>query len=227
LSAAATAAAAHHPAAIVIRPDASSKHSSSSSSSSSNSTTGLVTKTPAFFPLYGGPKRADLNVAAASVRFAPGQGFILTAQLAGRINAKPQTFDAQSYYVFGINRGSPNAITPFPSQPDVSFDATVAFSVLHGGISVGVRDLVRTDSTTVQFLPFKDIRVVGNKITATVPSNLLQIPDSGLPISQWTWKMVASTSLILTGTVNGGSVIASIIPTTSEAPVGVPNGFTG
>jgi hypothetical protein len=176
---------------------------------------------------YTGPKRADLNLAAASVRFVPAVGFLMTLQLQGKIDTHPSTFDQQSYYVWGIDRGSPFAVTPFPSRPDLGFDATVTVSVLRGGTSVAVQDLVRSDSSVKVFLPSKNVKVVGNKVQAIVPLYYLQIPDQGLPISQWLYSALASSSLDTSTQASGGSFIASFIPETEETPIGVPRGFTG
>jgi hypothetical protein len=188
---------------------------------------GLVTKVPAFNDLYTGPKRSDLNVEAASVRFVPASGFILTAQMVGRINLKPATQGDQSFYVFAIDRGSPNAVAPFSNHPNVFLDATVTVSVLRGGVSIGVRDLVRPDSTTTRFLPSKDVRFAGNRVRVTVPTSMLPIPDGGLPISQYQFSMYPANGINFSSQTLIDSSIASYIPADSEAPIGVPRGFTG
>lgn len=218
------AAIAHHQAIVASRLATNAAVSQAAASASSS---GLVTKIPAFNDLYTGPQRADLNVKAASVRFVPARGFILTAQMVGPINTNPATEADQSYYVFGIDRGSPNAVAPFSNQPNIFLDATVTVSVLKGGISVGVRDLVRANSTTVNFLPSNDLKIVGRKLQVTVKTSLLPIPDQGFPINMYQFSMYPANGInVSSQTLIDGSV-ASFIPPDSEAPIGVPHGFTG
>lgn len=185
----------------------------------------LVTKDPHFYDFYVGPKRADLNVVAGSAVVKPGKGLILTAIVQGKIDKRPATSADDSFYVFGINRGSANAVTPFFQRPGVKFDAVVVVSVTHdNGISASVRDLVTGVATN---LPADSVHIGGAKVQVTVDPSLLP-PVGGLPLSQYTFNLWPRSSLgNPPANTTHDSFVASFLPENAMAPIQVKGGQNG
>jgi hypothetical protein len=102
----------------------------------------------------------------------------------GRINTSPSGEDQESYYVFGINRGSSRAVAPFPGRPNVIFDAVVSVDVEGEGISASVTDLTKPRGTGTTELPGDAFRVRGNQVRVVVPLALLT-PTATVPVDQW------------------------------------------
>lgn len=183
---------------------------------------GEVRKDPHFYELYQGPKRADLNVVAASARFKENQGLVLRGEMAGKINATPATADDNSFFVFGINRGSALAATnaPFANRPNIKFDALVIVTVSNTtGVTASVRDLVTGVGTN---LSPDAVKITGRHIQVTVDPALLPVPAGGKPTSEWTFNLWprSSTTVVPPGTTN----IASFIPENAMAPIAGPGG---
>jgi hypothetical protein len=220
-------------AALVGHPDATktpkqpSQGSSTHGSGTHAGSGGFVTKAPVFNELYVGPKLPQLNARAARVEFVPGRGLVFTGVLQGRIHQNPGSLGLQSYYVFGVDRGSPNAVAPIPNRPNIFVDALVTVSILQGGASASVQDLVRPSNSTVLFLPPQDLKLHGHKLQVTVDPAYLPTPDGGLPLSLYQYNFTPASNLLDTSSVSTASFLASFLPETSESAVVVPKGFKG
>jgi hypothetical protein len=190
---------------------------------------GQVQKAPNFYEFYVGPKRADLDVVAASARVQPGKGLTLTGRMVGNIDQNPATSADDSFYVFGINRGSAKAVTPFFGRPNITFDAVVVVSVTHdSGVSASVRDLTTGAATT---LPPGSVKIDGPNVRVTLDPALLPTPAGGVPLSQYTFNLWPRSSLANpTSTITGhDSFVASFVPENAMAPIRVdgPGGNHG
>jgi hypothetical protein len=144
---------------------------------------GMAGKAPAFYESYTGRRDPGLNARQATARVTR-QGLELTGTLQGRIDTSPSGEDQESYYVFGINRGSSQAVAPFPGRPNVIFDAVVSVNVEAEGISAAVTDLTKPRGTGTTDLPAGAFRVRGNQVRVVVPLDLLT-PTATLPVAQW------------------------------------------
>lgn len=188
---------------------------------------GNVRKSPHFYEFYVGPQRQDLNVVAAQVRLEPGRGLVFRGKMEGKINTAPATSADDSFYVFGVNRGSPQAVAPFFNRPGISFDSVVVVSITHdNGISASVRDLRSGVSTTLS--PDR-IKIEGRELRVTVDPTLLPTPTGGKPLSQYTFNLWPRSSLANptpTATQLHPSFVASFIPENGMAPIHVPQGHS-
>lgn len=186
---------------------------------------GEVRKTPQFYEFYVGPQRDDLNVVAASARFQPGKGLVLRGEMAGKIDRTPATSADDSFYVFGINRGSAHAVAPFFNRPGVVFDAVVVVSVTHdSGVSAAVVDLTTGRRTT---LAAGSVKIEGREVRVTVDPSVLPVPAGGKPMSQWTFNLWPRSSLANptpTTAQPHPSFVASFIPENAMAPIQGPGG---
>jgi len=180
---------------------------------------GVVHKAPQFYEFYVGPKRADLNVVEASARLDRGKGLVLRGTMQGKIDMSPATSADDSFYVFGINRGSSKTIAPFFQRPGVVFDAVVAISVTHdGGITGAVVDFTTGARTA---LPADSIHIDGRQVRVTVDPALLPKPADGKALSDSTFNLWPRSSLANpadTATTHS-SFVASFIPENATAPI--------
>jgi len=182
------------------------------------STSGTAHKRPAFYESYTGPKNRDLNVVSATVTLVPGRRLTLTGVMEGNIVKKPTTSAQESYYVFGIDRLSPSAVTPFFRRPGVKFDAVVVVSVEQEGIKASVTDLA-THTTTA--LDPKAVHISGRSVTVTVDPALLPTPAGGVALSQSRFNLWPRSDLSNVLQLNHGSFVASFVPEDATARIGV------
>jgi hypothetical protein len=182
---------------------------------------GTIRKSPHFYEFYIGPKRSNLDVVAASASVSKnGQTLLLTGTMQGRINTKPMTANDDSFFVFGINRGSPSEIAPFFMRPGIQFDSVVVASVTHdGGIQGSVVDIL---SGTTTPLPASAIRISGKMVRVTLSTSLLPTPPGGVPLRQYTFNLWPRLNLDMTPQPNNGSFVASFIPENGMAPIKTP-----
>jgi len=184
-----------------------------------------VRKAPHFYEFFIGPQRQELNVVAAQVKLEPGKGLVFRGTMQGKINTAPATSADDKFYVFGVNRGSPAAMTPFFNRPGITFDSVVVVSVTHAtGITASVRDF-----TTGAATPLSPdlVKIEGRNLRVTVDPALLPTPAGGKPLSQYTFNLWPRTSLANpapTPEQPHPSFVASFIPENGMAPIQVPRG---
>ncbi len=131
---------------------------------------GVVTKSPHFYPFYAGPRWAELNAVKASGKLMANGSFVFAGTNQGSIEQAP------AVYVWGVDRNGNLPTGPFAGRPNVKFDAIVIVR-LDASLkpTAQVVDLVRGTTTD---LPAFDVRIRGRKIAVTVPESLL--PSTGL-----------------------------------------------
>jgi hypothetical protein len=169
---------------------------------------GSVTKTPRFYQFYTGPKLPELNsVKASATLSADGRSFTFTGTNQGRINKGP------ALYVWGVDRNGNLAPGPFTGRPNVKFDALVIVS-LDASLSPSAR-VVDIASGSAASLPAGSSSISGRTVTVTVPSSLL--PSTGLAPSQYRFNYWPEDGI----TPGASSGVASFIPESKDAPVGV------
>jgi hypothetical protein len=188
---------------------------------SNASSSGTVHKSPAFYEFYTGPKNRDLNVVSATVRLVPGKSLTLSGVMQGKIVKNPSSTDQQSFYVFGINRHSPSAMTPFFQRPGITFDAVVVVSVETSGLSASVTDL--TNGTTTPIDP-RNIHIAGKMVSVTVDPSLLPTPAGGVDLAHSSYNLWPRSDLNFAPQPYHGSSAASFIPEDGMAPIGVVGG---
>lgn len=184
-------------------------------SDSGAGTRGVVRKTPMFYEFYNGPQTADLNAVSGSARLI-GNRLVLTGSVAGTIVKRPRSFTQQASYVFGIDRGSPQAIAPFEGRPGVMFDAVVVAKVEMAGVSASVVDLT-TGSTTP--LSARSVKIAGKTVSITLNARLLPTPPGGLPLSEGSFNFWPESDLPSYLQPASGSPVASFLPESSDAPI--------
>ena len=182
------------------------------------SSSGTVHKSPAFYEFYTGPKNRDLNVVSATVRLVPGKMLTLTGVMQGKIDKNPPSTAQQSFYVFGIDRQSPAAMTPFYQRPGITFDAVVEVSVQTSGLSASVTDL--TTGTTTAIDP-RNIHIAGKTVSVTVDPSLLPTPSGGVDLAHSTYNLWPRSDLNFAPQPNHGSSAASFVPEDAMALIGV------
>jgi hypothetical protein len=189
---------------------------------------GLVRKAPHFYEFFVGPQRADLNLVSASARLVSRGALAFTGMVQGPIARHPATPAGDTFFVFGVNRGSPRAVAPFFDRPGVVFDSVVVVSITQeSGISAKVTDLATGASTT---LPPSSVRVSGRQVSVVVNPALLPTPPGGVPLAQYTFNLWTRTSLsdpTPTPSQPHPSTVASFIPEDAMAPIAVPRGGLG
>lgn len=183
--------------------------------------TGFAIKTPRFYELFTGRRDPGLNAREATARVVRGN-LVLTGTMQGRINTSPAGEEQESYYVFGINRGSSQAIAPFPGRPNVIFDAVVAVSVESEGVSASVTDLTKPPGTGTTDLPASAVRVQGKRVRVVVPLSLLltPTPTPTLPLTLWRVNLWPRTEL----PPAGPETVASFVPENAMFRILVPRG---
>jgi hypothetical protein len=141
----------------------------------------------------------------------------------GKINTHPATSADDSFYVFGVNRGSAQAITPFFNRPGVTFDAVVVVSITHDqGITASIRDFTTGQATN---LSPSSVRISGSQVRVIVDPSLLPTPAGGVPLSQYRFNLWPRSSLSNPApNPNHDSFVASFIPENAMARISVPHG---
>jgi hypothetical protein len=177
-----------------------------------------VHKSPAFYEFYTGPRNRDLNVVSATVRLDPGKSLTLTGVMQGKIVKNPTSTAQQSFYVFGIDRHSPSATTPFYQRPGITFDAVIAVSVETSGLSASVTDLTTGTMTTID--P-RNIHIAGKTVSVTVDPSLLPTPSGGVDLAHSSYNLWPRSDLNFAPQPNHGSSAASFLPKDAMAPIGV------
>jgi hypothetical protein len=165
---------------------------------------GLALKLPKLQEQYSGPPYDQLNVIAAGAVLAGRNRLVLGAVLRGPIDIPDP-----STYVFGFDRGTGRAFTPFASRPGIHLDATVTVTINGKSVSAVVTDLV---TGAITALDRRAIKVRGATLEVVVPPRLLA--GAGLPLKQasfafWTHHGPAP------GIANVGSFVAD-----ANVPVG-------
>jgi hypothetical protein len=145
--------------------------------------TGLAVKAPQFYEFYTGRSDPGLDARMATARAARGT-LTLSGVMQGPINTSPASEDLESYYVFGINRGSSSAVAPFPGRPNIVFDAVVTVSVETEGISASVTDLTRPRGQGTTDLPASSVHIRGNRVTVSLPLSDLTATAAS-PVNRW------------------------------------------
>ncbi len=153
---------------------------------------GTVRKAPAFYEFYTGPKNSDLNVVSATVTLMPGRSLNLSGTMQGRIIKHPTTTAQQSFYVFGIDRHSPSAITPFFQRPGITFDALVAVSVQTTGITASVIDLTTNQTTMINPAA---VHISGRQVSLKINPALLPTPAGGVDLAHASFNLWPRSSL--------------------------------
>jgi len=138
------------------------------------SPTGRIAKVPAFSAEYLGVPRPNLNLANASAMLRPGRTLSLSATVAARIAASPRDPSMSSFFVFGLDRRSPQSLALFPTRPGIRFDSVVVARITPKGISGYVLDIARGNIET-EINPAW-VRVRGRTATVTIPDGILAPP---------------------------------------------------
>lgn len=179
---------------------------------------GVVHKRPAFYEFYTGPRRADLDVVSGSAVLKSGRTLTLTGTMKGAIARHPGAESQEGYYVFGIDRRSPKAVTPFFQRPGISFDAVVVVSVEVEGVTAAVTDLATGARTTID--P-KSVHIAGKTVSVALPGSLLPTPPGGVDLAHATFNLWPRSSLDNTPQPDHGSFVASFLPENATAPIHV------
>jgi hypothetical protein len=169
---------------------------------------GVVTKAPRFYKFYTGPKLAELNAVKASAKLsADGSTFSFTGTNQGKINKAP------AVYVWGIDRNGNLPPGPFEARPNVRFDALVIVSL--DSSLVPSAHVLDTASGSATALPAGSAQISGKTVSVSVPASLL--PSTGLAPSQYKFNFWPEGGMA----PNTSEVVASFLPESSNAPVGV------
>jgi hypothetical protein len=130
---------------------------------------GRVAKLPMFYASYTGPKLLDLDVLGANARRFEGRSFVFTGYVLGTINAS-----AQSFYVFGVNRGGASGPGPFPNRPGIYFDAEIIVATSPDGFEGEVQRFnSKGKPTTSSSLANNAVVFNGNSVRVYVSVGLL------------------------------------------------------
>jgi hypothetical protein len=167
---------------------------------------GIVTKSPKFYPFYTGPKWPELNAVKASAELMSSGTFVFTGTNQGTINKAP------AVYVWGLDRNGNLPPGPFTGRPNVKFDALVVVR-LDSSLTPTATVMDLTNGTTTN-LPAGAASIHGRTVKVTVASSLL--PSTGLAPSQYDFNFWPE---------DGGppisSSVASFLPETTNAQVGM------
>jgi len=176
---------------------------------------GEVRKDPHYFEIFDNiGKRPDLNVVRASVRLHE-DSRVLTfeGRMQGKINTAPADASQNSLYVFGVNRGSPNAVAPFALRKGVVFDAVLVVSINNTtGITASVTDIVGGTRTAISA---DHIHIEGRNVRVDIDPALLPTPAGGVSVEHYAFNLWPREAL------GPDSTIASFIPENSMAPIKV------
>jgi hypothetical protein len=169
------------------------------------SPSGIVTKSPKFYPFYTGPKWPELNAVKASAELTSSGTFVFTGTNQGTINKAP------AVYVWGLDRNGNPPPGPFTGRPNVKFDALVVVR-LDSSLTPTAAVMDLTNGTTTD-LPAGAASIHGHTVKVTVASGLL--PSTGLAPSQYGFNFWPE---------DGGppisASVASFLPESTNAQVG-------
>lgn len=177
---------------------------------------GVVRSAPHFYQYYVGPHLADLEPIAASARFTPDR-LTLTGTMLGPI-ISPLSTSQQVFYVWGLDRGSPSVVAPFPGKPNIQYDQAVIVGFSPLGVSAAVQDLT---TNTVTPLTAGNITVRGRQIRVDLNPSLVPTPTSGFPLNQSNFALWTRDSLT-DNPIPTQSNVASFIPPDTMAPIAAP-----
>lgn len=144
-----------------------------------------VKKAPAFYNLYTGPRRPELNGVQA-LGYVSGKNLVLSGTVVGPIVAKPSSTAQEARYTFGIDRGGASKRGPFPGREHIRFDAVVVAEITPKGLNAYVQatdPISNQPGTLKKALPSSAVSIQGNTITFTVPLSML--PTAGHAYNQW------------------------------------------
>ncbi len=144
--------------------------------------TGRIDKAPAYSTDYLGVPRPNLNLTNASAMLRPGRTLTLTATVAARIAASPRDPSMSSFFVFGLDRRSPQSLALFPTRPGIRFDSVIVARITPQGITGYVLDIARGNIET-EINP-NWVRVRGRTATVTIPDGILTPPEGSGPKGQ-------------------------------------------
>lgn len=166
---------------------------------------GVVTKTPSFYPFYTGPRWPELNAVKASGELIAGRTFVFTGTNQAPITQGPAT------YVWGVDRNGHLPPGPFAGRPNVTFDAVIVVRLDASlATTAQVMDLAGGATTN---LPASAVRIRGATIRVKVPASLL--PSTGLPPSQYGFNFWPED-----GGPPVSASVASFLPGSTDAQVG-------
>lgn len=168
---------------------------------------GLSIKTKNWQELYTGPHHDQLGALAAGAVLASPRRLVLGAVLVGPIDM-PST----NYYVFGLDRGTAGAGSPFSNRPNIRYDAAVTVATAGTqAVSVVLDDLATGQSTP---LPTSVVRVRGATLVVVLdPRRLAVAGAKPLPQARFAfWTRSAAT---------GQENVANFVPESATIPIGV------
>jgi hypothetical protein len=166
---------------------------------------GIVTKSPHFYPSYKGPRLSELNAVKASGELSPDGNFTFTGTNQGKITRAP------AVYVWGIDRSGNLPAGTFTNRPNIKFDAVVVVTLESAhSASAKVVDIANGTSTE---LPAGSASIKGSMVSVTVPGSLL--PSTGLAPSQYRFNYWPED-----GQAPSSSSVASFAPETNTVRVG-------
>jgi hypothetical protein len=180
--------------------------------------TGLVTKKPEFSADYLGPHRANLNLMSASAKLAQGRTLTLSATVVGKIIARPRDASTSSFFVFGLDRGSPHSFALFPNRPGIRFDSVVVATITPEGLGGYVLDVHRDNAQTN--LSPSQMRISGRTVRVSIADDLLKPPEDSKPASQMRFS-VWSRSRIEHTLADIDDYVASFLPNNGSARIAV------
>jgi hypothetical protein len=166
---------------------------------------GIVTKSPHFYPFYKGPKLSELNAVKASGELSKNGNFTFTGTSQGRITKAPAVF------VWGIDRSGNLPPGPFTDRPNVKFDALVVVT-LNASHKPSTMVIDMANGTTTD-LPSGSASIKGNTVSVNVPGSLL--PSTGLAPSQYRFNYWPED-----GQAPSSASVASFAPEFTTARVG-------
>ena len=177
---------------------------------------GIAVKAPQFYEFYTGRMDPGLNARLSTARVSHGS-LVLTGVMQGPINTSPTGEDQESYFVFGVNRGTGSVIAPFPNRPNVIFDSVVSVNVEEEGITGTVTDFTKPRGEGTTTLPADSVRVRGAMVRVSVPLSLLE-PTAARPVNQWGINLWPRSEL----PPADFHTVASFVPEDATFPVAVP-----
>ena len=176
---------------------------------------GQVAKLPMFAASYTGLRQPDLDVVGAKARVFP-RGFVFSGYVLGRINTSQQSF-----YVFGVNRGSASPPGPFPDRPMITFDAEIIVATNPNGFEGEVVQLNAQGQPISTTGLFNNAVVFsGNRVQVFVRGIYLpptSPPGTAKPQNHYTYAFWAGVS----PTANKG--IAGFAPENANTAIGFPS----
>ena len=183
--------------------------------------TGRIHKRPAFSADYLGVRRDTLNLTDASATLRPGRTLTLTATVAARLVARPSGAADSSFFVFGLDRGSPQSLALFPTRPGIRFDSVVVARITPSGVTGYVLDIARGNIQT-ELDPAR-VRVDGRTVRVTIPDGILAPPDGSKPTDRTRFAVWVRSKLEHT-LADISDFVASFLPNNATGRIGVVRG---